>query len=317
MPTIIENINSLINTKNELNAILNENGVDGGEIFSEYPSYFRSVIAQGGGGSDKVSYSYLEEKLSYYPTYSYSNKNYVSYSYLGDIEEITYYIIGSGDPQSPENVYATKFELASYVKTSDLQSMSYVSKSELSAQSYITVNDLPDLSTYVSKSELSAQSYLTAVPNTYPTYTDISNMGYVTGTDLNNASYVSITNLSAMGYVTSNDLPVIDENIVPKENKTYTLGDADHLYNAAYTTSIKAEGTGLTIKLGSNNRYFMGDATFRPTTNNYNNLGTSNYNWATTYTSNLYLGSSNIKDLINGMFSYDSTTGTLTITTIS
>ena len=155
-------------------------------------------------------------------------------------------------------------------------------------------------------------------------------MGYVTGTDIDNASYVSITDLSSMGYVTSNDLPVIDKSIVPKENNTYTLGNASNLYAASYTKATYLNNTdkiydagngriGISVnnyggfRFGPNQFYPYGENSF---------VGTSSNKWGyayinNIYTSNLYLGSSNIKDLINGMFSYDSNTGTLTITTIS
>lgn len=295
MATIIENINSLITTKNELNSILNENGVDGGEIFSEYPDKFRSVIAGGGGGgNDKVSYSYLNEKLSYYTTYTYIESNYVSYGYLGNLDDITYYIMGSGDPYAPENVYATKsyvntklenYATQSYVvdyvntyaPTPDLSS--YVTYTYLESKEYIQINGFYDTAlsydlcteqnvTDQIESTLSTAGYISSIPSDYATYTGISGLGYVTSTDIENASYVSINSLSSMSYATASQLPVIDENIIPKENNTYTLG-------------------------------------------------LSNYNFNTTYTSNLFLGSYNIKDLINGMFSYDSTTGTLTITTMS
>ena len=40
-------------------------------------------------------------------------------------------------------------------------------------------------------------------------------------------------------YATTSQIPVIDENLIPKETGTYTLGDANHLYAATYTNEIK------------------------------------------------------------------------------
>lgn len=42
--TIIENLNSLILTKSSLNSILRNCGVDGGDIFSTYPTKFQYVF---------------------------------------------------------------------------------------------------------------------------------------------------------------------------------------------------------------------------------------------------------------------------------
>ncbi len=44
MPTIIQNLNSIITTKNQLKSILNENGLDPGDVFSYYPDCFRGLI---------------------------------------------------------------------------------------------------------------------------------------------------------------------------------------------------------------------------------------------------------------------------------
>lgn len=44
MASVIDNLNSLINTKSQLNTILQENGQEGGDVFSEYPEQFRAII---------------------------------------------------------------------------------------------------------------------------------------------------------------------------------------------------------------------------------------------------------------------------------
>lgn len=111
-------------------------------------------------------------------------------------------------------------------------------------------------------------------------------------------------------------IPTIDENIIPNENNTYTLGNATYYYSKAYTNCV-AGGTGIWMNINGNNRHYFGNSVLRCSTNNYATLGTSDYNWKATYTYNLYLNGNNIIDTINGIFSYDSSTGTLSITTIS
>jgi len=113
-------------------------------------------------------------------------------------------------------------------------------------------------------------------------------------------------------------------SIVPKENNTYTLGDADHIYSASYTKSTYFTNDSKIVGSNSNINFYTGGLSRITINNNILrpdrtgvNLGSSSNNWTYTYTQNLILGNSNIKDLINGMFSYDSTTGTLTITTLS
>lgn len=122
-------------------------------------------------------------------------------------------------------------------------------------------------------------------------------------------------------------IPVIDENIIPKENNTYTLGDATYYYSNTYTKNIilsngynwikNISNTQIDFGVNQYNRARLTNTEFCPSTNNGIKLGTSTNQWNRTYTGYLYLNGTNIIDSINGMFSYDSTTGTLTITTIS
>lgn len=48
---IVDNLNSIISTKNEIAGVIRENGVNPGTRFSEYPNMLRSIIGAGGGGS--------------------------------------------------------------------------------------------------------------------------------------------------------------------------------------------------------------------------------------------------------------------------
>lgn len=217
MATIIQNLNSIITTKNELNSILQENGVDGGEIFSEYPQKFRSVIASG-GGSDKVTYSYLEERLSDYPTYSYVDENYVSYSYFysylnewGESEghNLVDRVVGLEEKTTQLDYrqgYTDSYLITYNQRISSLENAGYVSQNSLSSNSYASTSYVVeyvqsyassyiDLTDYVSYSYLENKHYLQSIPNTYATYAAIANMSYVTQNDLSSRGFITATAL--------------------------------------------------------------------------------------------------------------------------
>lgn len=116
---------------------------------------------------------------------------------------------------------------------------------------------------------------------------------------------------------------VIDENIIPKANNTYTLGNANNQYATVYTyninlnqSQIKQDEYSIGFNVNGNNTMRMFVGSFRPWVDKGATLGSSSTQWSTTYTQNLILNGTNIKTLINNMFSYDSATGTLTITTL-
>lgn len=165
--TIQEKLDKIYDTKLQIKTALGTSS----DVFEDYPAYIRDLTY---GGA--VSYSYLDERLSY------------------------------------------------YVETTDLESMGYITDSALSGyatESYVanyvyTYAPSPDLSAYVTKTELNNAGYISSIPSDYATYTAIE----------------------AMGYITINDVPVINENIIPKENSTYTLGDSSHRYFAAYVSNI-------------------------------------------------------------------------------
>lgn len=211
-----------------------------------------------------------------------------------------------------------------------LGAYNFIDQDTLSANSYITLQDIPsvDLSSYVTYDFLNAQSYvtqtqinnagyLTSIPNTYPTYTAIENMAYITMADV-----------SACGYVTANDIPsvvvpVVDENLIPKETATYTLGDSSHLYSATYTQSlninnpsrngwaISSEGSGNEMQLKPFNTQrtlniidYYGNKIMRI----YANSSSTNYCYTyctaylqNTYTSNLYSGNLILSDSYNSI----------------
>ena len=164
MYDINENLNSIISTKNALANVLAENGVQAGNVFSEYPQMFRSVIAAGGGGtSGDVIYAYISDYLSTY--------NYIDQEALSDCSYITLADVPSVD-------------LSSYVTKAELSGMSYVTSSDLSSASYVTNAQLQSAS-YVTSSDLSSASYITA--------TYISNHDIIPATNefytLGNAAY--------------------------------------------------------------------------------------------------------------------------------
>jgi hypothetical protein len=206
MSSIIENLNEIVSTKNEIKGIINDNGLNAGEVFSDYPDMLRTIISTSGGGA-------------------------------------------SGD------------EIISYIS-----------------------------------------SYLGAY------------------------NYIDQTKLSANSYVTSADIPTIDEDIIPKETDSYTLGSSSYKYLSTYSSNIytrdvcKIHSTSnynLLFYINGNNRFTMDTLNFTPGGNGTHNLGGANNKWAYTYTNYLILNGTDIKTSINGMFSYDSTTGVLTINTLT
>jgi len=98
---------------------------------------------------------------------------------------------------------------------------------------------------------------------------------------------------------------VIDENIIPKETNTYTLGDSSYMYNATYSTYLMNTSNAgfyassnytIHMILNAGNRYFWDNEKFSSASNNTRNLGSASLKWATTYTTNLY--ADNIHNLI-------------------
>ena len=193
MASIIENLNEVIGTKNEIKGILRDNGIDPGDVFAEYPNMLRSIVGSGSISGDTVN--------SYISAY--------------------------------------------------LDSYNFIDQNELSANSYVT-SDV-----------LSAQSYITLV-----------------------------------------DLPTIDENIIPKESDTYTLGDSTYYYHTLYANRIQGASS-VNIRTGGNNRLTVSSTAFRPMQQNYN-LGSSDYPFATTYTSNLYISTATYLPV--NTYWYDGTT---------
>lgn len=200
MASIIENLNEVISTKNEIKGILRDNGIDPGDVFSDYPNMIRSIVGGGSVSGDTVN--------SYISAY--------------------------------------------------LDSYNFIDQNELSANSYVT--------------------------------SDV---------------------LSAQSYITSSDLPAIDENIIPKETGTYTLGDSSHRYIDTYSYNYRfgyitylASDNDYDIHLSVNGRnkvqwnlyqYFFVDDNYRA----QSSLGINSRPWGNTYTTNLYSGNIVLSDTYN------------------
>lgn len=87
---------------------------------------------------------------------------------------------------------------------------------------------------YINSDSLSAYNFIDA--------DELSAMGYVTSSDIpvvDLSTYVTYDYLSAQGYVTS--VPATDENIIPKETATYTLGTSEAKWAATYTYNLYAD----------------------------------------------------------------------------
>lgn len=310
MTTLQDKMQNIYRVKREIkNAI----GTDS-DVFSEYPDMIRSMA---GGG---VSYSYLDERLSYYVE-------------LTDLESMSY-ATESYVTNAISNIPGV--DLSSYVSYTYLESKEYATESYVS----YAINNIPavDLSSYVTYTYLESKEYITI--NDIPI--------------IDTSSYVTYSYLDSCGYITSNDLPVIDESIIPKQNNTYNLGSSTKKYKSLYLISgIEFSDWSFITHYGNNIHFVAGndvrtnnDFLPIPWTGSKNiNLGNANYKWAYTYTYNLILGNENINNIfptyayvtelinnipgvgdlssyatkaqVNAMFSYDTTTGTLTITTIS
>ena len=61
MNTLIESINKVTKIKSELNKILQDNGLDGGEVFTDYPDKFRELFRVSGKITESITEGYTPE----------------------------------------------------------------------------------------------------------------------------------------------------------------------------------------------------------------------------------------------------------------
>ena len=151
--------------------------------------------------------------------------------------------------------------------------------------------------------------------------------------DKYNNNIIQVYNSNTAGnYVKNYNLNTYTCSIVPNTDNSYTIGShtLSKYFQSAYTHRVylgnqisladdSNNGSTFAIYQGGVGHYSFEQASFHPYGTTYGgniDLGTSTRTWRSTYTNNLYLNGTNIIDTINGIFSYDSSTGTLTITTI-
>lgn len=126
-------------------------------------------------------------------------------------------------------------------------------------------------------------------------YIDENNTSYVTKTELANASYASTSYVADYVAEHGGGSTVIDENIIPKENNTYSLGSSSYKYNKVWATNLYGQLSGnisnasqLAIDLGGSTIYRLYADKIVPNTTNSVSLGDSTYLYAATYTNDLY-----------------------------
>ena len=99
MASIIENLNEVINTKNNIKGILIDNGIDPGDVFSDYPDLIRSIV---GGGGD-ISQDKIQEIINtYISSYGYKSPDEVT-EYVNTYISSYGYLIPSGSINVVEN----------------------------------------------------------------------------------------------------------------------------------------------------------------------------------------------------------------------
>lgn len=145
MASIIENLNEVISTKNEIKGILRDNGIDPGDVFSDYPNMIRSIVGGGSISGDTVN-SYISAYLD-------------SYNFI-DQDELS------------ANSYVTSDVLSDYTTYNYVngQLENYVTKTELSAQSYATTTDLNNHLPYLGVLQAhytNSEHFLPKANNTY------------------------------------------------------------------------------------------------------------------------------------------------------
>lgn len=220
-----------------------------------------------------------------------------------------------------KNYVADKLNSASYVTKSELAEMGYISSIPVKYPT-LTGFTIPSGAT-----EIKFRSGgLNIDDSTYDLYP--SNITYSSAASQSNRTWVGMGTLKnyvdgriaeiESSYATTSYVvdyvaehggggsTVIDENIIPKENNTYTLGDADHIYNAAYITDLITYSNGngfynrsdrqINIKISTDWRYVFHQNFFGPAYDNQKDLGQSSTRWKSTYTANLYANTAYLQD---------------------
>ena len=165
----------------------------------------------------------------------------------------------------------------------------YASKSYVESYVSTAISEIPgvDLSAYVTKTELNNAGYITSIPSEYVTDNELSACGYATQTYVTDAiSAIPSVDLSA--YATKSYVADYVATYAPIPDLSAYITKTE-LNNAGYITSIPSE--------------YVTDGELSAC--GYVTQSSLSYNSYATITQ------------VNGIFSYNSSTGTLTITTIN
>ena len=163
--------------------------------------------------------------------------------------------------------------------------------------SYSYLGDLEEITEYILGSGSSS-----APENVYATKTELG--AYVSKIELSNLSYA--TEQYVDDEISNIDIPVINENLIPKENATYTLGDLDHFYTNTYSTNLylsnihgfrNNSNLSFYAYVAGSERYVFSQSGFYPVQSN-RSLGQNNNNnkWGAAYISNLYADTAYLQD---------------------
>lgn len=187
--------------------------------------------------------------------------------------------------------------LNSYI-SAYLTTYNFVDQPSLSYNSYITEaafnNGTGGFITDIQNSTSGGKHILLYNRGEAVTPSALASMGYITSSDV-----------SAMGYITA---AAIDNNLIPKENNAYTLGDSTYLYAATYTSDLwlnsknrfsNRSNNQINLQLNDSWRYTFHVNNFGPAADNTRDLGESSVRWRSTYTANLYADNAYISNYNN------------------
>jgi len=298
---------------------------------SELSSMSYATTSQLPNMSDYVSHAELNS-ASYVSKTELSNASYVTQSELSNAGYVTNTSLSNmGYITSVPAEYVTESELSSmsYVTQSALNNASYATTTDLSAYLPLTGGTLSgNLSISGTNGNISSRSVnlgsnIQLLSESSATSNDMAikiggnSIFYINSSrfapngatnnkaiDLGTSDrmwrnihafkyYEDGTNISDK-YATKVELT---ENLIPNTTNTYTLGDSSYLYDNVYTFALNGPNSGLSLRTGGSKSLFLNSATVRPPANNTHSLGTSNYQWAYTYSANFIENGTNIKDI--------------------
>lgn len=350
MSDLISDLNQIYQTKIEIKEIL---GTDS-DVLAYYPAYIRSMIGNSGVSyaylNDKLSY-YVETSdlesmgyatetyvtnaiaaipsvdLSSYVTYTYLEScGYATQSYVAD------YVSEHGSSAVIDEDLIPK-ESYTYSLGSDsyMYKAAYLSEVDTNVIRYdgniLFTNQYNNITWGIGDNLVPNQNntynigrddYRVSSTYAYNTYTNA--ITFNSSVALTYVNYAQLT----MKLNNTNMFMFHKDMLAPNNNNATNLGSSNLCWKNTYTNNLYLNGSDINTifptyayvaEHGGGGSTVIDENIVPKETATYT-LGDSTYQYAATYTNNLYLGSYNITDMINGMFSYDTTTGTLTITTL-